>query len=127
GVVQQVPAHALVLTFDATNWSTPQTVYVQAAPDALGEGERTVAVSHGTASADPRFNHVAVRNVEVRVIDDDRPGLVLTQADGSTRVLEGNAPSGIGDSYGLALAKAPAAGTRVTVQLAHDGHIALSS
>ena len=36
------------------------------------------------------YNRAKVRNVEVRVLDNDAPGLVITPTGGGTLVLEGD-------------------------------------
>ena len=135
GVVQQVPNRAVVLVFDSSNWNTAQEVFVKAVDDLVGEGERVVVVSHSVAAAVvgagdaaaqaetlATFNQVDVRNVEVTLLDNDLPGLVITETDGGTLVLE-DAVFGINDSYELALAKAPEAGKTVTVHLNHDAAV----
>jgi hypothetical protein len=78
-----VPARAIVLVFDSTNWDKAheQIVHVQAVDDSLAEGDRTVAVSHSVLSDDTSFDHAIVRNVEVTVHDNDQPGVVVTRLD----------------------------------------------
>ena len=105
-----------VLKFDVGQTS-PQTVLVKAVHDFVAEGERWVAISATTRSDDARFNHVAVRNVNVDVIDADQPGLVVHLNSPNPTVVEGNPPNGVTDSYTLALAQAPMPGTQVTVTL----------
>jgi Ca2+-binding RTX toxin-like protein len=138
------PNRALVLAFDAGNWNIDQTVDVYGAQDDFAEGERTVTVSHlvdavvvtpantqtGLNAQEATrllFDQAAVRNVEVRVIDDDAPGLIITQTNGETLVLEGSLDTqptggsfGIEDSYNLKLARALIGTQTVTVQLAYD-------
>lgn len=105
-----------VLKFNAGQTS-PQTVLVKAVHDFVAEGERWVAISATTRSDDARFNHVAVRNVNVDVIDADQPGLVVHLNSPNPTVVEGTPPNGVTDSYTLALAQAPQPGTQVTVTL----------
>ena len=52
----------------------------------------------------------------MRVIDDDKPGIVIRESAGGTAVLEG----GTNDSYTVRLTRAPAAGETVTVSEAID-------
>ena len=75
-----------------------------------------------------------MRNVEVRVLDNDAPGLVVTQVDAAgdpdnqTIVIEGTTITRVTDSYTVALAKAPAAGTVVKVRVASvDGRLVVTS
>ena len=123
---------AAVLTFAAgTPAGTKKTVTVKAIDDVAPEGDGLVIVSMSSRSLDDDFNHVAIRNVKVRVLDDDQPGLRLTHTDLDTVVLEEDAAAGthgLTDSYTLELAKAPAAGQTVTVTLSpSDARLALSS
>jgi Ca2+-binding RTX toxin-like protein len=114
---------ALVLTFDsnalATDpnaWARTQTITVRAVADTAEEGERTVVVSHSVESANPDFDRLNVVNVEVKVIDDDKAGLIVTQTSIDTSVIEGGAT----DTYTVALTRAPAADEIVTATLDVD-------
>ncbi|WP_392533892.1 DUF4347 domain-containing protein [Nostoc sp. C117] len=127
GVPEVVDNRSVVLVFDSSNWNQQQTVYVLADDDNFAEGERVVTVSHSVASQDATFNQAAVKNVEVTVLDNDQPGLIINESNGGTLVLEGDATTGITDTYTVQLTKAPAAGRTVTVTLANDGQIALSA
>src|SRR5439155_25224614 len=117
---------AVVKFAGGTAVGTTKMVQVKAIDDAAAEGDGLVMVSTSSRSTDSRFNHVAVRNVKVEVLDNDQPGLRITQTDGETVVLEGALPHGITDSYTLALAQAPAVGKTVTLNPT-DTRLALSS
>ena len=137
GVATWVPNRALVLVFDAGNWSVDQSVWVTAVDDLAAEGDRVVTIGHSviaTNPADAEFDGAAVRNVEVRVLDNDAPGLVVTQVDtdgdpdNQTIVIEGTPITRLTDSYTVALAKAPAAGTVVKVRVTSvDGRLVVTS
>ncbi|MBD2412394.1 hypothetical protein FACHB389_10860 [Nostoc calcicola FACHB-389] len=127
GVPEVVDNRSVVLVFDSSNWDQQQTVYVLGDDDNFAEGERIVTVSHSVTSQDATFNKAAVKNVEVTVLDNDQPGLIINESNGGTLVLEGDATTGITDTYTVQLTKAPAAGKTVTVTLANDGQIALSA
>ena len=92
------------LTFTTTDWSTAQTVMVSAAEDADTVDDR-VTLSHNVTGGD--YGSVT-GNLEVRVDDDDSPGLVFeptaltVDEDGS-------------DTYTVALATQPAGNVTVTV------------
>jgi hypothetical protein len=102
-VVNGIPVdengRALVLTFTGGpggNWNTRQWVYVYAVDDDRSEGDRVVVVQHSTISANPDFDQVAVRNVEVSLRDNDTPGVYVTEVepgsfdeDRNTLVIEG--------------------------------------
>ncbi len=140
GTLVHIPKRSIVLVFDQTNWDIgdAKTVYVSAVDDSLAEGDRTVTISHSVLSEDPRFNHAIVRNVEATVIDNDLPGMVITQldtnnpavADGKTIVLEGqiDGTHAVNDLYSVQLTIAPAAGQTVTVSITlNDSEAVLSS
>ena len=89
---------ALVLTFDPGQLG-PAAVgpRARAFDDPRSEGDRVVVVQHSSISADPRFDGVAVRNVEVSLRDNDTPGVYVTEVapgttaeDGRTLVIEGS-------------------------------------
>ncbi|HEY9237367.1 MAG TPA: hypothetical protein VIP10_00890, partial [Burkholderiaceae bacterium] len=143
GLPETVKDRAVVLTFDADNWDEVQTVYVYGVDDDRPEGVRTVTVNHSVAAvvetADAAaaaaqaatlatFNQVKVRNVEVKIVDDDQADLVVTQTFGGTLVLEGAAPYGIADTFNLKLAKELFDGETVTVTLTPKaGQLTLST
>ena len=129
----------LVLVFDQSNWNRSQTVYVKAADvsaqlgvaDRLPEGTRTVTISHAVLATDPadirdKFNRAAVRDVEVRVRDNDKAEALIIERgaigreDGQTVVLEGTIADRVADSFEVRLAARPAAGETVTVTFAFD-------
>jgi hypothetical protein len=113
-----------VLTFDsATNWDSPQTIYVKAASDDAQEGERKVVISHSILSDNPAFNELPIRNVEVNVLDDDSGGLLFKESGNSTVVLEGDVGA-ITDAYEVTLASQPSG--IVTTMLENDEQISLS-
>lgn len=99
------------VTFTTANWASPQTVTVSAVDDAVEE-EPTISrnISH-TAS-----NGETARDVVVSILDNDnvKADVLIVQSAGKTEVVEG----GAGDSFTLALSKAPAA--NVSVNLALD-------
>ena len=104
----------LTLTFNST---AAQTVYVKAVDDSLPEGERVYAISHSSQSADTNYNHVAVKNVLVTVYDNDKQEVIVKGTGYSNLVLEGNATTGIADTFTVKLGAPVVSGT-VTVSLA---------
>jgi Ca2+-binding RTX toxin-like protein len=61
---------------------------------------------------------VALRAVPVLVADDDTPGVLITETDGTTHVAEGATSPTLGllyDTYTVVLTRAPVAGETVTV------------
>jgi hypothetical protein len=61
------------LTFDATNWTLPQTVTVTAIDDPLPEGQHLGLIQHSSSSSDPNFNNATIADVAVNVADNDLP------------------------------------------------------
>ena len=122
---------AAVLTFNQGNWDKEQTVYVKAASDDAIEGERKVMMSHslivtGDEGIVASFDETAIPNVDIRVLDDDLGGILITETGNSTRVLEGvdygtDQNSSIDDTVTVRLSVEPDA--PVTVDLLTDGQI----
>jgi hypothetical protein len=117
---------ALVMTFDAAKsgsdpfaWGRDQRVYVRASTDVAQEGERTVVISHSSFSANQAFDNLNIANVEVRVVDDDKPSVFITETGVSTDVVEDIASAS--DTYTVVLTKQPAAGETVTISVSIIG------
>ncbi len=107
---------AAVLTFAAGD-SSAKTVLVRAIDDPAAEYTLDATLSMSSQSADPTYNHAEIRNVLAEVIDNDTAGIVITESDGSTTVLEGAPPYGIVDTYTVAPTMQPALFTNVKVTL----------
>lgn len=114
---------SLVVAFDSQaqsnsplSWTRGVTIYVRAVGDVVDEGDQTVVISHSLFSNNPILNRANIANVEVKVVDNDRPGLIVKQTGTTMVVQEG----GIVDSYTVSLTKPPAVGETVTVQLTTD-------
>ena len=108
---------SLVLTFNGSNYSTPQTILVKAVGDNVAEGQQTIIISHSSYSAEKSFNDLAIANLEVNVIDQTLPDAVLTPAHtGNLQVIGGGSVSQT-DSFTVQLNRKPAAGESVTVTL----------
>ena len=76
---------------------------VRAYSDFSSEGERNASLQHLVVSNDLAYDGKPVLNEQVRVIDDDRAGVVVLPTGVDTFVSE----SGITDSYVVALTRAP--------------------
>jgi len=120
----QVNNRAVVLKFDSTNWNQQQKVYVYAPDDPRSEGDRVVVIQHSVISNVEKYDAVDVRNVETTVIDNDTPGVYVTEIDpvtgeddGRTLVIEGDGTTRLTDSVLVQLAKAPDAGDTIVVKL----------
>ncbi|MDQ0612685.1 hypothetical protein QF046_000326 [Microbacterium sp. W4I4] len=138
GVIVDEAGRAVVLTFDAANWNTPQRVYVRAYDDLRSEGDRTVVVQHSVIAADPiadaEFDGATVRQVNVRVYDDDTPGVYVSHVEPSASctavhatcvlddrgvVIEGSTTTQRTDQVLVQLAKDPG-GLTITVRISMD-------
>ena len=66
------------VTFTPSNWSTAQTVTLQANDNLVADGNRKSTVTFSVSSADVFYDQLPVPAVGVRVIDDDfnRDGVV---------------------------------------------------
>jgi hypothetical protein len=100
------------LAFTPDTWNQPQTVFVFAPEDAIAwEFFRTLNIAHTVSSDDSQYNGLSLRNVAVRVFDNDTAGIEVVQSNGTTMVQEG----GSGDSFTVKLKSQPIA--PVTIQL----------
>ena len=73
------------LTFNATNWATPQSVTVTASPDADAADEQ-VTINFLVLGAD--YGSVVAPHVDVRVTDDDTPSTLIVLVSSRTSVTE---------------------------------------
>ena len=62
-------------------------------------------ITHDVESVDPRFDAMKLYGVSANVADNDEPGVVIRQSDGSTTITEG----GQTDSYIVVLTRQPTA------------------
>ena len=63
----------VVLLFNASNWSIPQTVNVNAIDDTTAEGTHTGVISHTISTSDTSYSSVSVPDVTVNITDNDGP------------------------------------------------------
>ncbi|MBX7148671.1 FG-GAP-like repeat-containing protein [bacterium] len=62
------------LSFTRNNWSTPQTVTVEAVDDSVYEGDHHVTLSHLVTSLDLSYNGLAAPTVVAAISDNDDEG-----------------------------------------------------
>ena len=74
------------LTFNATNWATPQTVTVIATPDSDAVDEQ-VTINYLVLDAD--YGSVVAPQINVTVTDDDTPSTLIVLAASRSSVTEG--------------------------------------
>lgn len=69
----QVDTDKISLIFTPDNWSSSQTVTVNAVNDSVGEGQHIGVIKHAVNSADTSYSGIAVSNVQVAITDNDLP------------------------------------------------------
>jgi Ca2+-binding RTX toxin-like protein len=109
----QVTVSVTSLVFTPGNFATPQNVTVTAVNDTAAEGPHTGTITHSATSTDPAYSGAAfaISSVIAQIIDNDTPGVLVTETGGSTNVSE----AGAGDSYQVVLLTQPAADVTINV------------
>ena len=103
------------ITFNETNWDTPQTITVAAIDDIWADGEVEVdqiGFSIVSTNSDPDYDFAVIPSVEVNIYDDDSDAIVVSKTSAS--IAEG----GAGDSYTIELVTDPT--DPVTIIVAAD-------
>lgn len=96
------------LTFNSTNWSTPQSFTLTGVNNGLdAERARTVTISHTSASSDANFNAQSIHQVAVSQLSTDNLRVLVV---GNPAVHE----NGNTGTYTVALNRAPAADVTIT-------------
>ncbi|HEX5472702.1 MAG TPA: hypothetical protein VFW73_12500 [Lacipirellulaceae bacterium] len=72
---------AAQLTFTPADALTPQTIIVHAADDAVEEGDHAGLITHTSSSADPAYDGLSVAGVNVSILDNDAPRIVIDEID----------------------------------------------
>jgi hypothetical protein len=80
GQVTVVPAY---VTFDATNWESPQTIQVTAVDDDIFERAHKGTIEHTIASTDPNYDGSLffIDDAVVDISDNDSPGVIVRLED----------------------------------------------
>ena len=84
----QINSDRLSVTFNSSNWNTPQEVEIRANNDNVREGLHYSTIIHTVTSSDAAYNGLAVDSIEVRISDDDAPGVLIEQSGGTTEIRE---------------------------------------
>src|SRR5262249_19336633 len=100
------------VTFTPANWNVPVLVKVAALDDFAREDAHDTLITHAVlpGSAAEYVAQAAKQRLDVRVLDNETAGVVVTESDGKTLVTLGDRKthtSGPGDSYTLRLTSAP--------------------
>ena len=121
-VAIQVPENAdvaldqTVLTFTAEDWNTPQTVTVTATQDDDAVADDPVTITHAVSGGD--YDAVTAAEVEVTIIEDDTPGVTVSET--ALTITEGES-----QSYTIVLDTEPAADVTVAIQLPENADVAV--
>ena len=59
------------ITFDNTNWNTPQTITITADNDTIPEGDHNATINHTITSTDTNYNILNLPEITVNINDDD--------------------------------------------------------
>ncbi|MFB2934471.1 ExeM/NucH family extracellular endonuclease [Aerosakkonemataceae cyanobacterium BLCC-F154] len=70
------------LTFNNSNWNTPQTVTITAVDDPTVEGNHTNTINHTATSSDNNYNGISITPFNVSITDND----IETQPDLLTKI-----------------------------------------
>ena len=71
------------LTFTTSDWNSGQTVTVTGVDDFVAQSSgRSVTISHSATSSDANYNGIAIADVTATVVDDDSPGVSITDSSG---------------------------------------------
>ena len=108
----QVTLSHSTITFGALDWFIPVRVTVTAAPDFRREDPHTtgITIARDSATTDAGYAF-ADQRIGVRVLDDDTPGVIVTESGTSTVVTAG----GPGDDYTIRLTQKPTANVQVAI------------
>ncbi|GMA79011.1 hypothetical protein GCM10025880_54280 [Methylorubrum aminovorans] len=97
------------------------TILVRAKTDTAAEGEQSVAIGHSVISSNDEVSSTYLRTTLVKVIDNDKPGLIIVESGGNTSVVESSlnraAQAQNKDGYTVVLNNPPQANETVTVTL----------
>lgn len=127
----QVNMAPATLTFDSSNWKTPQTVTVTAVTDGLEALNHTGSITH-TMAGGADYTGLAPVPLTVKVMDDQVVNIELEETEGSTQIWESedvfggvmdDGPKGVVDTYTIKLNQAPAAGETVTITFTTDAQL----
>ena len=102
------------ITFNSSNWNTPQTVTVRGADDGVDDGDVNYTVLlHPTFSGDPNYHGVDLTDIAAVNADDDVKSVIATPVSGLT-----TSEAGGSASFTVMLGAAP--GANVTLNLDSD-------
>jgi hypothetical protein len=80
----EVDTDVPTVTFTDLNWSTPQTVTVNAVNDDIDESTENSTITHTSTSDDPAYDSLAIDSVVASVIDNDTAGATVSAISNNT-------------------------------------------
>ncbi|UWQ93699.1 hypothetical protein K3727_21740 (plasmid) [Rhodobacteraceae bacterium M382] len=108
------------VSFNASDWDTVKYVTLTAIDDTRPEDPRGLQIEATVVSTGGTFDGVASQLLPVKVLDNDTPGVVITESAGNTLVTPLET-----DDYTLRLTSAPNPGEIVTIPLLTDGQASI--
>jgi len=81
----------LYLTFTPDNWSTAQSVFVNAVDDQIDQGRHADTLTFSSASSDTNYNALAISTITANILDNDRAGITMGTISGNTTEAGGQA------------------------------------
>jgi tetratricopeptide (TPR) repeat protein len=112
------------LSFDPSDWNTPQTVTVTGQDDLVDDGDQLIRLSVviDPALSDDDFDSTPADSLFVTALDDDTAGFVLAQTGGGTLVTEALSI----DTLTLVLTSQPVVDVVLTITSADLGEVTVS-
>jgi hypothetical protein len=80
------------LEFDSDNWDDPVTLTVKAVNDTDRENAKVSEIGFEFTSVDPVYGDAPKATLDVKVLDDDSPRVLVTESDGKTELVRGELP-----------------------------------
>ena len=68
------------------NW---RTLRIRAVDDAVRENTNVLTISHTFSTLDPVYGAAESVDLDIRIVDNDSPDVLVTESNGSTRVVKG--------------------------------------
>ncbi len=82
-----------MINFRTSDWNVPQTATVTGVDDLAGDGDQAYQITGTGSTADPGYSSLAMPSVTVINLDNDTPGITITQASGLTTTEGGGTAS----------------------------------
>ncbi len=110
GGTGQVSVSPSVLTFQTTDWFTPQVVTVTAIDDATAEGLHAQTITHSASSGDGNYDSIAINNVTANITDNDTAAIIVSPVSGLVTTEAGGT-----DTFTVVLGTQPTADVTIPI------------